>query len=263
MKLIEPKILYENVVINNSNIDDFLCTAHGGAYCYAKNVIFLYNYTISDDILDSAKAAEAKDLAQQVVTQRPQTIIHEKRHWSNRAIVPRFEDFCFMHYYQEVSLKCLDEISAIAAGILYTVPQYKRLGVCQTTVVCAMLEASSRFKEDCADEYISRFIDHIKCGHNLDVKAITADKAVARLSQLQNTYRNNPKQLFSKRFHSAVKGFFTFDGYCVLDDKISAETVNAWNFVQQNLSQIKQKCLTDVHDMINAMLKSGGYYKDR
>ena len=45
MKLAEPKILYNDIIINNNNIDDFLNTSHGGAYHYDTNTIILYNYT--------------------------------------------------------------------------------------------------------------------------------------------------------------------------------------------------------------------------
>ena len=53
MKLAEPKIFYKDILINNSNIDEFLNTPHGGAYDYDTNTIILYNYTISNDISDA------------------------------------------------------------------------------------------------------------------------------------------------------------------------------------------------------------------
>ncbi len=261
MKLIEPKILYKDIIINNSNIDDFLHTKHAGAYCYDTNTIVLYNYIISDDVSDPAKAAEAKDVAQYTIETRPSTIVHERRHWHNRRIVPRFQDFCLMNYYQEVSLMCLDEISAITADILYTTPKYKELGVCQATVLCSMLEATDRFKGYCIEEYVTRFLGSISSGYHLDVQAVTPNKAYAYLQQLQREYEHAPQKLFDKHFQDAVKGYFTFDGYCVLDDKISANAQDAWKLVQQNFAQIKQKSIADTHNMINTMLKSDIFQK--
>lgn len=261
MKLAEPKILYKNIVINNSNIDDFLNTAHGGGYHYDTNTIILYNYTISNDISDAQKAAEAKSIAQTAIERRPSTIVHEKRHWHNRTIVPRFQDFCLMNYYQEVSLQCLDEISAITADILYTTHKYKELGVCQATVICSMLEATDRFKNYYLDEYVHRFIDWISSSYHLDVELLTTQKAYACLQQLQNTYEHTPQKLFDKRFQDAIKGYFSFGEYCILDDKISSSSKDAWKLVQQNFAQIKQRCITDVHKMINTILKSDIFQK--
>ena len=261
MKLAEPKIYYKDILINNSNIEEFLNTPHGGAYDYDTNTIILYNYTISNDISDAQKAAEAKSIAQTAIEHRPSTIVHEKRHWHNRTIVPRFQDFCLMNYYQEISLQCLDEISAITADILYTTPRYKKLGICRATVLCSMLDATERFKNSCLDEYLNRFIDWIVSNYHFDVKAVTAKKAYAYLQQLQNTYEHNSQKLFDKRFHDAVKGYFTFDGYCILNDNISDASMGAWKLVQQNFAQIKQRCITDVHKMINTILKSDIFQK--
>ena len=261
MKLAETKILYQDTVINNNNIDDFLNTPHGGAYHYDTNTIILYNYIISQDILDAQKAAEAKSIIHTAIKHRPSTIVHEKRHWHNRTIVPRFQDFCLMNYYQEVSLQCLDEISAITADILYTTPRYKKLGICQATVLCSMLEATERFKNSCLDEYLNRFIDWISESYHLDVELLTVEKAYVFLQQLQATYKDAPQKLFDKRFHDAVKGYFTFDNYCILNDKISPMAKEAWTLVQQNLAQIKQRCIAEVHKMINTIIKSKTFQK--
>lgn len=261
MKLAEPKILYKDIIINNNNIDDFLNTPHGGAYHYDTNTIILYNYIISQDILDAKKAAEAKSITHTAIEHRPSTIVHEKRHWHNRTIVPRFQDFCLMNYYQEVSLQCLDEISAITADILYTTPKYKKLGICQATVLCSMLEATERFKNSCLDEYLNRFIDWISESYHLDVELLTVEKAYVFLQQLQATYKDAPQKLFDKRFHDAVKGYFTFDDYCILNDKISDASMDAWGLMLQNFAQIKQKANAKTHKMINTIIKSKTFQK--
>ena len=254
MKHQEPKILYKNIIINNDNIDDFLENPYGGVFCASTNTITIFQYTISNDIPEPKKS-DAKSIAKDATDGHDGVIIHEKQHWRNHILVPKFSEFCFMNYYQEISLLCLDEISAITAQILYDTPKYKQMGISQETVACSMLESTYYFQNYYFQDYISRFVSEILENHHLDIRATTPKKAFAYLKRLQHTYKTCPTELFDKRFHDTVKGFFTYDDNCILNDKISSSTKNVWDTVKMNLSQIKQDSLVETFRMINKILK--------
>ena len=246
MKPQEPKIIYRTVTINKKNLKNILSVRHGGYYNYKKNEIVLFKYVMSDDIPQSKKT-DVLYLVNYAKESKDKTIFHEMQHWQNNELSP----FFFDNYYMDNYAGCLDEISAFTAGLVYTDPEYKLYGIRQDMVVCSMATSAYIFLRYYFDKYIDRFINGI-----LKMRKTGADETpISQLTKWNNKYKNNPDVLFDKDFYNITNHYFTYNGYCIFDDKIYEYTKDVWNLANANIKQIKQKCMEKTYQMIDTIIK--------
>lgn len=246
MALQRPEIIYKTIVINKNNVDSVLATRRGGYYSYRKNEIVLFEYVMSDDIPQSKKT-DVLWLVNHAKESRDQTIFHEMQHWQNYELCPP----CFDNYYMDIYNYCLDEVSATTAGFVYDNPKYKLHGVKQDIVVCSMATAAYIFLRYKFEEYNKRFIN---C--TLRARKMGEDETpISQLKKWNNKYKNNPDALFDKDFYNITNHYFTYDRYCIFDDKIYESTKEVWNRANENIKQIKQKCMEKTYQMIDTIIK--------
>jgi hypothetical protein len=238
----KPEIVYKTVIINKNNVDKVLAARHGGYYNVKTNGIVLFKYIMADDVPLSKRAA-VLFFINQVKEYGDKIIFHEMHHWQNG-------DFCFANYYQDNYADCLNEISAITAELVYTDPKYKLYGVKQVMVACSMMNAAYIFLHYKFDKYMTRFISGI-----LQANKTGTDKVqIAQLQKWQNMYKNNPDTLFDKDFYKITKSYFTYNGYCIFEDKIYEYAKDVWNDANKNINQIKQKCMDKTYQMIDNLI---------
>ncbi len=250
MKPQEPKIIYRTVTINKKNLKNILSVRHGGYFNCNKNTITIFKYVLSDK-MPILKKRRVLAFIKEATQEHEKIVVHEKRHWHNHSV------FYSTNYYQEMSLDCFDEVSCIAAGILYNDPEYKLSGVRQVIVACSMLEATSQFLDNDFDKYMKRFIDDIVQNYRWNVRVKGLPKTIANLQELQNTYKNDPDTLFDKKFNESMKYFFTFDGYCIFNDGIHEHVKDVWKDVEDNMAMIAKKCLEETFNAIESIVKMG------
>ena len=241
-----PEIIYKTVVINKNNVDSVLATRRGGYYSDRRNVIVVFKYVMSDDISQSKKT-DVLNLINYIKESGDKTIFHEMQHWQNHELTP----FLFDNYYMDNYADCLDEISAFTAGWVYTDPEYKLHGIRQNMVVCSMATSAYIFLHYYFDKYIDRFINGI-----LRMRKIGTDETpILQLKKWQNIYKNNPDGLFDKDFYNMTNHYFTYNGYCIFDDKIYDNAKDVWSYANESIKQIKQKCIEKTYQMIGTIIK--------
>ena len=254
-----PKIFNQDIIINNKNVDSFVRAPVCGEYKRDKDEIILYNYIVSYEVPVS-KLQHVKYAINLVKTERYRTILHETHHWQNNKNSKYSEYMQHANPYQAFSLELLDEISARTAELLFDRPGGMLVNVCQKDVVDSMLNASNDFIYYHFDEYMNHYIEYASQNAT---NGITTDSELKEhydwLVELQKQYKADSKVFFDKPFQGVVKAFFTFNGYCILNDKISLSVQKDWDMVRYNLSKIKRKCLSQTSDMIDSILQSNIY----
>ena len=246
MSLQRPEIIYKTVVINKNNVDSVLATRRGGYYNYEKNEIVLFKYVMSDDIPQSKKT-DVLYLVNYAKESKDKTIFHEMQHWQNYELCPLYYD----NYYMDIYNDCLDEVSALTAGFIHDDSKYKLYGVKQDIVVCSMATAAHIFLHYYFDKYKGRFVNSI-----LRARKNGEDETpISQLKKWNNKYKNNPDALFDKDFYNVTNHYFTYDGYCIFDDKIYEYTKDVWNLANENIKQIKQKSMDKTYQMIDTIIK--------
>lgn len=248
----EPKIVYRTVTLNGKNIAPFLRIHKKETYDANRNHIILYNYIIGKD-LDPKQVKRAKSIIKGIELDRPCTIAHERHHWQNRVLVPDPSEFANNNYYQETYLYCLDEISAFTAGEFYSCPPLFENGACAETIAIAMHASVSYFIEGpgCT-HYIHNIIKFMRNSILDDLKQ--SNITLTDLINLQRNFHNNPDAMFNDRFQDAVKKYFTFDGYSIMNEKLSGQTLKMLDSIQNMCEQIKFEYLTKLDETISRII---------
>ena len=251
----KPQIVYQTVTINNRNVDDFLAAQDAGAYDEDTNSIILFSYKPSKRLKKSVRD-EVNSLIQYTYKNRPCTVAHEMHHWRNRQRLGDLAQFARCNYYQEMSLKSLDEMSAFTAGVLYSEPMLLEHGVCPETVAIAMHAGTCEFIDGAGlTYYLDSFGDLLKQGISADLRSgATCPKM---LSRQRNLYQQTPDKLFDRRFHNAVNRMFTYDRYCIFRDcDAPADIRPLMDEVHDNMQRAKQSYLDRATEIIDMTLDS-------
>ena len=246
MALQKPKIMYKTVAINKNNVDSVLASRHGGYFSAKTNVIVLFKYTIAANLPESKKK-DVLFFINIVKEYNDKIIFHEMQHWQNHNSL----SFCFDNYYQDNFSDCMDEVSALTAEFIYTDTKYKSCGVYQALVARSMMNASFIFLHYKFDRYMDRFINSALQYYKKGDSGVT----IAQLQNWQNMYKNNSPALLGENFYNATKNFFTYNGYCIFDDKIYEYVKGVWNDANESIKQIKQKCMDRTYQMIDTIIK--------
>ena len=248
----EPEVICKRVHIDNSNLADFFAAQPSAFYNMYKNQIILYDYTISDD-LKYPDAVRARKIVKLLQKERPCSLEHETQHWRN---VKNAGDPALVangNYYQEVALAYLDEMSAFTAQNYYYDRQINCLGPCAETITAALYFGISEFAYGAGMTFYLRDILQ-KMRENIlyDLKKGYTD--IATLQKLQERMRKNPAGLFNKRFRGAVRHYFTFDGYCIMDDKVYGEAKEICRSIKKIHKTIKNKYMQQTQKLIDEII---------
>ena len=251
----KPKIVYERVTINNANIDSFLAAQHMAKYDTGSDRIIVYDYAI-DSSVDFLKKGAALQTLDFIRTMRPRSIAHEMQHWRNSRVVDNVYDFCNGNYFMEMSLYCLDELSAFTAGAFYSNPVLRSSGANARTIIVAMDEGISEFADSSVmNFYLNNISNFIRDGIDQDISEQYTN--VYELIDLQKRYAFDPKSLFDHRFYDVVRAYFTFDGYCILKDRnIPSDMRDIWQSVISNCNKIKSAYLSQTNKILSEFLSS-------
>lgn len=226
----EPKIVYKQIIINNTNVGEFLEAQKAAEYRAASNSIILYDYSLSDD-LGFGTSKKVRKIINHIRKERSYSLEHETQHWRNQSAVGDAADIANRNYYQEILLYCMDELSAFTAAAFYTNRHLTCRGACADSIVIAMHSGISEFVYGAGTTcYLQNMVRWVHDFIMSDLKRGFID--IAHLQRLQTRKRRNPNGLFGKRYHNAVKKYFTFDGYCIMDDKLSGYALGLWNEIQ-------------------------------
>lgn len=250
----EPPIVKKRVTINNRNVDEFLTLPQHGAMNWDTGCIEIFEYRISKS-LPPEKYSIAQKISALIKSSRPQTIHHETRHWQNYKKIGDFADFAQCNYFQEVSLYYLDEISAFCAGVLYSDKVLVSFGPIPDSVIAATQMALDQFTHpDCFEFYLSDITEQMTNNIISDLNNGLITKK--QLRRMQTMYNTDPDKLFSKKYHSAIKSFFTFDGTYVLDYKnIPEHSYAALDCILSEMKKIRHQYLTRTNDIITILTR--------
>ncbi|MBE6461490.1 MAG: hypothetical protein E7006_01450 [Alphaproteobacteria bacterium] len=235
----EPKIVYKQITINNANIDEFLQMQQAARYKATSNSIIIYDYTLDDSAgLEYSKSRQARKIIKFVRQDRSRSIEHETQHWRNWCAVGDVAEVTMDNYYQEILLYCLDEISAFTAAAFYSSRHLSCRGACAETISIALHSGISEFVYGAGlsfylEDLVQYTLDTIKA----DLRSGYVN--IKRLKQLQSRTHRNPNGAFSRRFRRAARHYLTFDGYCILDDKLSGDALQMWHSVIKMLQDIR------------------------
>lgn len=253
----QPRIIYKHVTINNKNVDSFLHVQKMAKYDVDSQCIIVYDYAIERG-LDFARLGPAMATINNIMLMRPRSIAHETQHWRNAHVVDNVYDFCGCNYFQEISLYCLDELSAFTAGAFYSNPALKSNGANARTIIAAMDEGITEFLDGAGlTFYLEDLLDFVRDGVSTDIAERYA--SVYDLIDLQRQYKFDAKSLFGREFYDVVRRYFTFDGYCILDERnIPSDMRNIWRDIIAKCQRIKSAYLSRTNAMLGDIIRAGG-----
>ncbi len=250
------RIIYSTITLNDQNIDAFLETCKYGDFIPGRDYIRLYNYVIGS-VSDAAKAHAAAKAIEKVIRKRPEAIAHEQWHFHNDQIIGNIADLCGNNYYQEVVIHCIDELSARAAGILYSDPDCTQYGVRAGTILYAMLAGCDEIAsyDDMCNDYVEHFVDDT--GMRIIDDLADGHTTIADLVQLQNNYKYNRRVLYnSPKFHNILREMFTFDGQYMLNQihKMPDDLKRQTSFVNFLINRVRGRSVRAMHHTIDEII---------
>ncbi len=249
----EPNIIYEQVMLSDKNVRDFLDTQLSGQYISESNSIIVYKYCIGKGLSKRYKPMVSK-LIRQMKHEIPITIAHERRHWYNENLVGDLDDLVGQNYYQEMVVYYTDEISARGASLLYCEPELVLDGVCPKSIARAMLAAAGEFAYPTVfDDYLHDFTRVIS--DELDEDLSDGTISVRDLNKLQKIYRNNRMVLFTPKFNHVMREMFTFDGICLPTmKKMPRDVREIWSSAQEIMGAIRAESLRQTASVIDGAI---------
>ena len=226
----------QTVIINSKNVNEFLRSHTTGMFDVATNIISDYRFVVGDDLTGPVRDRVVR-IIDRLNAEHDITIAHETQHLQNRRKIGDFVEFAHGNYFQEMSLYCLDELSAFAGGILRGDPVLAERGTTPETVAVAM------------NAGVQEFINGTGCTFYLDglsqqltdavfVDLFNRDTRPKVLKKQCSMYRNAPESLFGPRFYRAVNQLFTYDDYCIFNDAKLAPPVR--NLMAETQCDIKR-----------------------
>lgn len=232
----KPKIVHKKVVLNDKNIDDFLVGQTAAQYYTGTKTIIVRDYKIGPTV-PADKVAKASEIIKLLEDNKEGFLVHEKHHWHNNITCGDVTDNTGINYFQEIALYCLDEISAFAATALYTDPDAKKRGINAYSVAYAISAGVQEFADGHGlDIYLSKITDGVRSGVELDLQYKTI--GIDYLGRLSQEYRLNRKNLFNERFYEIANTYFTYDNYCIFQDKLSPQLEAAFTMVRVEIQDV-------------------------
>ena len=238
----QPWIECQTVIINSKNVDDFLHSHTAGMFDVGTNIITDYRFVVGDDLTGPVRE-RVRRIIDILNAEHDITIAHETQHLYNRRKIGDFVEFAGGNYFQEMSLYCLDELSAFTGGILHGDPTLVARGTTPETVAVAM------------NAGVQEFINGTGCTFYLDglsqqltdavfVDLFNRDTRPRGLKKQCVLYRNAPERLFSPRFYRAVNQLFTYDDYCIFaDNKLTPPVRNLMSETQHDIRRVNKMYL--------------------
>ena len=238
-----PKIIYKTIILN----DQVLCDIFNGKpmlygqACPQTNEIIIYRYEVDTNSKLPANVRNAIIESMRINQDYEQeTIAHEAHHLRNWAIdyrrMPRT-------HYEYMAIRCMDEISAIAAGKmhLFTHPTPER--------VASELYNATNYYQTAA--YLDKFIREIAPSIDVMIQRNRIDELV----HANRLYQENSRQLYSPHFTAIQNHFFTY-GTCMLESP-NLERMQAtddWANFKRNMRTIKQSHFRALFDVIESKI---------
>lgn len=249
----EPKIVYKKIILNGKNVSSFLGLQNRGACDIINNCIILYRYVIGKG-LSIKQEKHAQELINFIQHYEYLTIAHEMHHWKNYAQGGYPMDLANGNYYKEISLYYLDEMSAFSAGALRYQQNKQKHNTRADNIVQAIHSGIAEFIDETVyADYMRTLIKWIRYSILSDLR--DGSVTITELINLQKNFHKNSQAMFDDDFHDAVKKYFTFDGYCVMNDKLSGKTLKLWREIENALEQIKFEYLTKTDEIITNIIK--------
>ena len=242
----KPTIEYKTIIINEENIQAFrMLPGVRGQYISNNHKIIIYRYTIASNLILPQNDNAYKKIAE-IKHKEPMVLAHEMQHAQNRM---KSEPITTIsnNIYEYIALRCMDEASAFTAGIL----SGQRIKT-NNAVLQAAIDGTNEFLAK-KEFYLTRFASVIMN----DVVSFNSEKPTSSMIK-----RNGAKffeQNFSTNFRATLSTYFTFNGYCLLNDS-ALHTTKEWQIFRNNVKEIKTACINRASAIANTIKQHNYFY---
>lgn len=235
-----PKIVYKTIILNEEKVQELIDKPYlqrPACACPQTGEITVFKYIIDDRVdFSPERMASLEKFCAEVNSREAEAIAHEAKHLENWAVdLRKFAKT----YYEYISLRTLDEVSAFTAGFArdYTHPTPEQ--------IAPYLRAASEYYMGAP--YMASYMQEIVPA----IDRVIANGNVARLAAENLAYEIAPDELYSPHFRPAINRFFTF-GNCILSQPYCGrlEKIDDFRIFKANMKLIKRDQFIVLHDVI-------------